>query len=225
MRVLFVWMILIGSEHVTIAQQDSVTNDIRTTPKFNFGIFEKYSDFRQNKPTITTGFKIRIDSGSAFVRYFLIDPRGKKIKNVYGFSDGQALFINAQIYGQPNYFVPILMRGEILYFEDEIGRANAVSAVNSTYNYGLSGALVSKWIVDEVAKNQAERNPGWIIFCPDDDGNAYLLSKQSMKSILKQFNPELLAEFNQEPFKNEYTALLRYLIKYNTIAVQKLKSP
>jgi hypothetical protein len=225
MIVMRVLIVLIALATEVVAQQDSVTNDIRTTPKFNFGIFENFSDFKQNKPSITTGFKIRIDSGSAFVRYFLIDYRGKRIKKVYGFSDGKALFINAQIYGQPAYFVPILMRGEIFYFEDEVGRASAISANSGIYTFGLAGALVSTLIVDAVAKQEADRNPGWIIFFPDGDGQAYLLSKQSMKSILKESHPELLAQFSSEPFKNEYTTLLRYLIRYNEIAKSKQSSP
>lgn len=222
MRVLFVWMILIGSAHATIAQQDSVTNDIRTTPKFNFGIFEKYSDFKQNKPNITTGFKIRIDSGSAFVRYFLIDPRGKKIKNVYGFSDGQALFINAQIYGQPNYFVPILMRGEIFYFEDEIGKTNALAANSgAAYMFGMIGGMTSYLL----SAPKASQNPGWIIYFPDEDGYAYALSRKTMKSILKDDNPELLQQFENESGKNQYEVLIKYLNLHNQEAALKEKKP
>jgi hypothetical protein len=200
-----------------LAQLDSASNNIRTTLKFNIGIFEKYKDFKENKPSITTGFKIKIDSGSSYVRYFLVDNQDRKIRNVYGFSDGEVLFVNAKVYGQSAYFVPILMRGEIFYFEDKIGKTNALAARSGALAFGLVGGL-SAYLA---ATPQAVRNPGWIIYFPDDDGNAYALSRQTIKSILKENNPKLLTQFEQEQNKNDYTVLIKYLKLFNDESATK----
>lgn len=199
------------------AQLDSVTNDIHTSPKFNIGIFETFADFKNNKPTITDGFNIKVDSGSSFVRYFLFDHQNRKIRNVYGFSNGEALFVNAKVYGQPAYFVPILMRGEILYFEDKIGKTNALAARSGMLAFGLVGGISSYLS----AAPHAERNPGWIIYLPDDDGNAYALSRQTLKSILKINITRLFEQYEKEPNKNDYSILIKYLNLYNEEVASK----
>jgi hypothetical protein len=216
-RFFTIMLFLCHSEFSLFAQLDSINSNARTSPKFNFGVFKSFSDFKLNKPTFTSGFNIKVDSGSSFVRYLLFDDQDKKIRSVYGFSDGEALFINAKVYGQSTYFVPILMWGEILYFEDEVGKTNALAARSGLLAFGLVGGISSYL----VAAPEAVRNPGWIIYLPDDDGNAYALSRQTIKSILKTNNSKLLAQFEDEPDKNSYQVLIKYLNLYNEEVASK----
>ena len=206
----FLFVFLLFSNRVAMAQPDSVTSDILTTPKFRYGIYQKFSEFKLNTPSITSGFTIKIDSGD-FLRYSLYDLRGKKIKNVYGFSDGKSIFINAKVYGQSNYFVPFLMLGQILYFEDNVAKINAYSTQLGLSMYGVAGATVSFFI----GQAKANQNPGWVMFFPDNDGNAYMLSRQTMKSILTEYDIELLERYNKEPEKNNYKTLIKYLLEFN----------
>lgn len=201
------------------AQTDSLTDNVLTTKKLRYGIYRTFNEFKSNSPSITSGFTISIDSGE-FIRRRLRDEKGKIIRRVYGFSDGLNIFLNAKVYDQTNYFVPILALGKITYFEDFHGKANAIATQTDTTSVGmlrsrLIGGLNRVTYSYTRSKDIAYRNPGWIIYMPDDDGYAYALSKKTLSSILKQYDIKLLADFNREKDQNDFDTLMKCMIEFN----------
>ena len=193
------------------SSQDSLTNNILTTKKFVKGIYLTYKEFKENSPSIRNSFNIILDSGD-FVRYRLTNAKGKKIRRVYGFSDGIGVYLNAKVYDQTNYFVPLLALGDITYFEDFIGKRNAIAShTGLVISFGIVGGIVAYGIGD----SHAGSNPGWVVFIPDDDGNAYALSRKTLISILKQYDQDLLKEFIKEESPSSYKTLMKYLILFN----------
>lgn len=190
--------------------QDSTTNNILTTKKFNKGIYVTFKEFKENSPSIISNFNVKIDSGK-FIRYRLYDNKGKKIRRVYGFSDGINIYLNAKVYDQTNYFIPILALGKIIYFEDFVGKLSAVASKSGLMMYGAIGGALAY----AAGNYEAKRNPGWIIYMPDDDGNAYALSKQTLTSILKEYDKELLKRFKSEKNQSDYDTLMKYLVEFN----------
>lgn len=203
----------------SIAQSDSLTDNVLTTKKLRYGIYRTFNEFKSNSPGITSGFSISIDSGE-FIRRRLRDKKGKIIRRVYGFSDGLNIFLNAKVYDQTNYFVPILALSKITYFEDFRGKANAIATQIDTTSEGilrarLMGGFNGVTYSYTRSKDIAYRNPGWIIYMPDDDGHAYVLSKETLSSILKQYDVNLLAEFNREKDQNDFATLMKYMVEFN----------
>ncbi len=179
----------------SISQSDSLTNDILTTKKFRYGIYRTFNEFKSNSPSIISGFEILADS-SFLARHKLKTKKGKIIKEVYGFSDGKNIFISTKTYAQTNHFIPILALGKITYFEDKKGKANSSLAFSKE-------------------KNNALKNPGWVVYIPDGDGLAYALSQETIYSILKQNDRELFTKFNKENSKDNFATLMNYVIEFN----------
>ena len=200
-----------------VAQNDSISNDILTTKKFRAGIFVKYAEFKTNSPSIEKGFTITADTGK-YDRYVLHFDNHKKIRNVYAFSDGKDLFINAKVYDQTNYFVKILVLGPITYFEDMRAKKNIRSS--AAIMGGIMGGIVGAVAVTGAASIDPN-NPGFIIYLPDEDGEAYALDKSNLMSIFKETNLELLKKFKAEKENSKPEVLLQYLIEFNEHAANK----
>ena len=198
---------------------DTIKDDIVATKIFRYGIYQKFSEFISNSPSITSGFEITTDSG-AYIRRRLKNSKGRIIRDVYGFSDGKNIFLNAKVYGQTSYFIPILALGKITYFEDYVGKANAIASHSDAAAFGaMSGGIIGGAIGGAIAYShgvtEAARNPGWIIYLPDDDGYAYALSDKTLISILKTYDKELFEKFKKEKSKSDYHVLMNYMIEFN----------
>jgi hypothetical protein len=167
--------------------QDSLTNNILTTKKFRKGIYVTFKDFKENNPSITAGYTVKRDSGQ-YERYKLYFNSGKKVRRVYGFSDGEGVYVNARVYDQTNYFVPIVILGQIVYFDDFAARRNVEAATSGlSFWFGVAGGVVAY----TVASSNARKNPGWIIYMPDNDGNVYLLERKTVSSIFEDADHDL----------------------------------
>jgi hypothetical protein len=116
-RRLAMFFVAFASPVFFLCAQDSLSNNIVETKKFRYGIFESFNDFKTNTPTITSGFTIKYDSGK-YIRATLRYDKGNKVRRVYAFSDGVNLWVNARIYSDVNYFIPVLDIGPVIYFED-----------------------------------------------------------------------------------------------------------
>ncbi len=203
--------------------QDSLTNDILTTRVFRKGIYRKADEFRTNSPGETGEFTVKYDTG----RYerFILYQQGKKVRSMYGFSDGKAVYLNAKVYGQANYFVRILVLGPISYLEDV--RAKQSAYYNGASSMAAAGGLVGGAIIGglagALAADYGMSNPGWVIYLPDTDGAAYALDKTTMESIMTEADPELLKRFEAEEkkSKNSHEVLLKYLLEFNQRALAK----
>jgi len=192
---------------------DSLTNDILTTVKFRRGIYRSFEEFKTNAPSATEGFSIVNKRGA----YKLEFEKGRKVKGIFGFSDGDTLYINnSRSYHDGGPFVKILIRGPIMYFEDFDSKAGVYGAY-VYYGYG-SLANAGSIIAGSIALAQASKNSGWIIYMPDGTGDGILLDKANLKSILKENNPALFDEFMQEENQKQLETLFKYVLKFNSLS-------
>ncbi|MFM8912011.1 MAG: hypothetical protein ACKOE6_03690 [Flammeovirgaceae bacterium] len=221
MRCLAIAFCAVTSFPCALMSQDSLTNNILTTNKFRKGIYSSFRDFRDNSPTFTEDFHVVSDTGK-FDRYHLYSTsKKKKIWNVYGFSDGEGVFINAQTYGQKNYFVRILLLGSICYFEDARAKASVIGS-NSFAKGAVWGGFFVGAIVSEAAASHAAKNPGWVIYLPDDDGQPFILDFRTLGSILKEKDHTLFKEYEKLENKKDFKVIIEYVAQFNArIAAQK----
>lgn len=208
--------------------QDSLTNNILTTKTFRYGIYESFREFRDNAPSITDDFTITVDGEGNYLHYLLFNKKGKPVRGVYGFSDGKTVYVNAANYSSPmpilpadvtvasylqgNYFVPILVWGKICYLEDFVARSKVVMresifSLTAKYSYGR--------VAKDFGENVAAKNPGWVIYLPDDDGYVYLLDKKTLGSILKTAAPDLYETFNALDDNKSLEVLMTFLLEFN----------
>ncbi len=194
--------------------QDSTTNNILTTKKFNRGIYVTFKEFKENSPSITDGFIVSADT-SKYDRYTLLVPDSKKkFRNIYGFSDGESIYINAQTYEQNTYFVKILMLGKVIYFEDKRAKTKILGMNNGAIGHLLGGMVLAPILYSEAA-NRSSKNPGFVIYIPDNDGRPFILEKKTLMSILKEGDKELYHRYKLEENKNDFNILMNYLIQFN----------
>ncbi|MDZ4714467.1 MAG: hypothetical protein SH819_03270 [Cytophagales bacterium] len=191
--------------------QDSLSNDILSTLKLRKGIYLNVNEFKTNSPSVTDNYEVIPDTGK-FDRYWLY-KKGKKVRNVYGYSNGEDIYINAKVYGHSNYFVKILILGPIIYFEDQRHKSNKFYM--QTAMAGVWGGALGGAIVGALASTYGGNNPGFIVYVPDEDGQAYFLNEQSLVSIFTEADQELLKSLNQEKGSKSYKVLLQYLVDFN----------
>lgn len=205
--------------------QDQATDDLLTTKSFRYGIYKTFQEFRDNAPSITSEFKIKTIGEGKYLHYLLFDKRGRPVRDVYGFSDGKKIYVNAANYSQPVnvvssdasaasyqqqvYFMPVLTLGKVCYLEDFVARSK-VAAMET-----ISPLKVFHRGAQEVGEGIAEKNPGWVIYLPDDDGYVHLLNKETLGTILKMGAPDLYAEFNGSAGNEDYDVLMSFLQKIN----------
>jgi hypothetical protein len=194
--------------------QDTITNNILTTKKFVKGIYVTFREFKENSPSILEDFIIKADT-SEFERYELLVPNSKKkFRNVCGFSDGESVFINAQTYEQRAYFVKMLILGKITYFEDARAKTKIIGMNNAAVGHLLGGIIVASILYAEAAKRSV-KNPGFVVYMPDDDGRPFILETKTLRSILKEGDPELSKNYQEESDKNNHKVLIKYILEFN----------
>ncbi len=206
-------ILLVAAASIQAMAQSDTTHSILTTPFFRYGIYQSFAEFRDNRPSIRSGFEIQVDSSADFLQYRLADRKGRKIKWVYGFSDGERVYLNAQVYNRGAYFVPALVLGNIVYLEDQ--RARRRTADMAIVNMGIAFGLIGATATAAATSSESRENPGWVVHMPDNDGNIYVLDHVTMKAILQQDDPDLYREYKARPDKNRQSTLLHYLRLFN----------
>lgn len=141
-----------------------------------------------------------------FPRYQARDSKTKKkIKGLFGFSDGDAFYLNASNYSYGNYYyVKSQLVGPFLLFEDQIGDPMAAVA------FGMIGALASLRINFYVLDSRS----GMVRMLDDLymkellHGHPELLAaykaaagtkRENQKEVISQLNAKLLAGLNATP--------------------------
>lgn len=203
--------------------QDSLTNDILTTRVFRKGIYRFADEFRTNSPGETGEFTVKYDTGK--YEHFILYQKGKKVRYMYGFSDGKAVYLNAKVYGQTNYFVRILVLGPISYLEDRKAKESEYlkGALSTPIAGGFVGGAIVGGLASVAAVDYSADNPGWVVYLPDTDGKAYALDRATMESIMTEADPELLKRFEAEEKKSKqsHDVLMKYLLEFNQRALTK----
>ncbi len=79
----------------------------------------------------------------------------------------------------------------------------------------LLGGMVLAPILYSEAANRSRKNPGFVIYMPDNDGRPFILEKKTLLSILKEGDKELYYKYKLEENKNDFTILMNYVIEFN----------
>lgn len=200
--------------------QDSVTNDILTTKKLRKGIYLTFKELKENSPANNSPFKVEADT-SKFDRYNLYSHANKKIKNVYGFCDGENVFISAKTYGQGNYFVRILVLGKIIYFEDKRGKKRAIASqangpaiMGGVLGGAVGGAIAGALVYSQPGTNVNE-NPGWVVYTGDENGEPFILDPVTLSSILQEADLELYQDFKSRKDVGKFEVLVEFMNQFN----------
>jgi len=214
------FVIIALNAHFSNAQEQ----DIFSANMFPVGIYNTYSDFKNNKPTNDSEFYVEaingkryflvgknlynqiIDQDSVQLVYKLRNTKGRQENRVYAFSDGNYLYINSALYqNHSNYFLKVLEVGRIILFKDPImNKAQGVT----------TGALVGGLVGAAIGGSLASSKNGVIIFY-QDDGVPYQLSEKTLRGILKENDQELYKMFMEVPKSNRDIALERFVIDFN----------
>ncbi|WP_194774420.1 hypothetical protein [Pararhodonellum marinum] len=138
------------------------------------GLYLHFDNWLNQTPHETDGFSIKpINENGKIPRYQVLDERKKKIKFIYGFSDGASFYLQASNYlTGGNYFVKSDLIGPYLLFKDQISDPTMAVA------FGAIGALASTKTIHIVLNMQ--------------NGMITFLNKANMADLLSD-HPELLS--------------------------------
>ncbi|MEZ4885195.1 MAG: hypothetical protein R3E32_10750 [Chitinophagales bacterium] len=125
----------------TIAENDAIqanyTYDYIVKPKK--GLYRSFNAFLKNAPFDTSAYFFQpIKKKQRFERYQVYDNEEEnRIKNLFGFSDGEHFYLSAMEYTTSYHFIKSQFIGRFIYFEDQIYSPGAAIA------FGLIGAAAS----------------------------------------------------------------------------------
>ena len=161
------------------------------------GLYFDFEDLLNNTPNQELKYKTKSIAQSKKSEHFQVfqHEKNKRIKNLFGYSDGQSVYLNASRYTQEEYFVKSKFMGRYIYFEDQYSSKAATAAL------GLLGAAVST------------KHTGIVL--DTKTGITTVLTNKNMESILKDY-PELLEEYNRS--KKTVEDDRRMIEKINTLS-------
>lgn len=193
------------------------------------GVYAVYNDFRTNSPSITDSFYVKesprtkpIWQGS-----FSVQPRylkkNKKVKKVWGYSDGKQTFIFNEL-----EFFPILVENNelVFYGYDRLDNSGAAAA-------GALGGAIGGGIAASVALSKAKSEKIRYVIHPVNgtaehpDGSLYetrpimnelIVYRRSRKE--SDLPAKFLVDGNQlYSFEHKSYVLLEYPISFNTVTL------
>lgn len=101
------------------------------------GVYLSFSDFLINEPIKTIDFEVE-EVAKKVKLYKIRDTKtDKKLKSVYGVSNGNDFYLNAAQYSYGTHFTKSQFVGRYIYFEDRVSNSGAAIA------FGLIGAIAS----------------------------------------------------------------------------------
>lgn len=103
------------------------------------GLYHHFGELKSNSPKTDIPYYSKMISQSKKAQHYQVFESNKKkrIKNLFGYSDGTHVYLNASRYTQGEYFIQSKMIGRYIYFEDQYASSAATAAG------GLVGTLVS----------------------------------------------------------------------------------
>jgi hypothetical protein len=142
----------------------------------NKGLYYDFEDIVNNAPKQDLQYRIKTLANNKKVTHFqVLQPdKNKRIKNLFGYSDGQHIYLKSSRYTQSDYFIKSKMIGRYIYFEDQYSSPEAAAA------FGLIGAAAST------------RHTGIVL--DTKTGIVTVLNNKNMENLLKDY-PELLNEY------------------------------
>ncbi len=103
------------------------------------GLYMNFADLKSNKPKNDISYYTQMIAKDKKSEHYMVYHNGKKkrVKNLFGFSDGENIYLNATRYTQKEYFVKSMLKGRYIYFEDHYSSTIAAAS------FGVVGALAS----------------------------------------------------------------------------------
>lgn len=177
--------------HLEEEQADFVFNPESPLQK---GLYTNFNDFISNTPIDTVAYDVYILEQNKKVDRHQIYYHGTKrrVKNLFGFSDGKDVYLNASSFTQAEYFIKSKSIGRYIYFEDNF--YSPVAAVA----FGAIGAAAS-------TKHRG-------IVLDTKSGLTKVLDDDNMRTILSSY-PSLLSEYDRGNGKVESVRAI--IIKLN----------
>lgn len=142
------------------------------------GLYMDFEDLLNNTPKQDIAYREKSIAQSKKTEHFQIfqPEKNKRIKNLFGYSDGKNIYLNASRYTQADYFIKSKLIGRYMYFEDQYSNPTAAAS------FGIMGAVVSIKYTGIVLDTKT--------------GVTTVLNNKNMENILSGY-PELLNEYNQ----------------------------
>ncbi|HMG89827.1 MAG TPA: DUF6563 family protein [Chryseolinea sp.] len=197
---------------ISVSAQDKPPILMATKPQK--GIYRDFQEFLNNAPSIQSPFIIlcksgddKIERGTADYRVMLLDTATKRrdLKKFWGVYDGDAVYINEVVYGGPLNFKRMHGMGRYCYFKGSLVN-NGSTVAGAGVAVGLVGGALAAAII--------EIDGDYPYVLNINNGNVYLLDKETLKTILKK-DEELLALYDEEERKSKKNTLLSYIAEYN----------
>ncbi|CAM4204111.1 hypothetical protein [Gillisia hiemivivida] len=167
-----------------------VANNDRTNKKIDFseglkkGLYYNFNNLLSNSPVDTLDYNTKLIAETKKLQHYLVHyPNSRKrIKNLFGYSDGENIYLNATNYTQEEYFIKSKFLGKYVYFEDQYDNKYVTAA------FGMIGSLASTKLHGIVLDTQT--------------GIVTVLTENKIEKLLEQ-QPQLLAEYNRGAQKIE----------------------
>lgn len=192
----FLFVMIFITTTIVIKSQNLIINDT----VLKAGIYRTFEEFKYNNPSVELNHKVTtIKRGYGFmnaagkVTYYRIEVYRKDAKligNVFGFCDGENVYINEH---SPK-IEPSVGFSKIIYF----GKYCYYEGVSSSGRSMPNGATVS---YQSLAEKIIDIHSGEVITLDD----------KNLREIIAD-DPELLKEFNKDSNKNK--SLKDYIIRY-----------
>ena len=140
------------------------------------GLYYNFNDLISNSPKDTLAYNAKlIAETKKFEHYMVYYPNSKKrIKNLFGYSDGESIYLNVFKYTLAEYFIKSKFFGRYVYFEDQYDNKNVSAA------FGMVGTLASTKLRGIILDSQT--------------GIITELTDNMMEALLEQ-QPQLLQEY------------------------------
>lgn len=141
------------------------------------GLYFDFDDLVNNSPKQDLPYREKKIAQTKKIEHFQIfeSNKNKRIKNLFGYSDGENIYLHASRYAPLDYFIKSKLIGRYIYFEDEFSSAAATASL------GLIGALATI------------RYSGIVL--DTKTGITTILNNANMEKILGDY-PALMAEYN-----------------------------
>jgi hypothetical protein len=190
---------------VNLLVQAQELPEILKAEVYNRGVYRNFAEFLKNSPSVTNQFKIttkandeEIQNGKAIYRLTVADSTTIG-KNIWGFCDGKVIYVNEANYGQQYGFRRLLRVSRYCvhqgFFTREV-RAAAMLPGGGLASVGVPIRSTEPYILNI------------------NNGKFYLLSKGTMRAILKK-DEGLLRAYESESGKGGDDMLFRYIDSYN----------
>lgn len=192
------------------SQSDSLKNNIYTTLKYRKGVYMNHREFQRNNPSDTTAvYADRFNKQEEIVdKYYPKKAKNnKKVKDYWGFCDGQKVYIYSDMMG----YALRLEEIEAIswaYF-DKKQRIKEQNAIGGAAVGGAVGALMVMGANSSIDETREIFTVNLLT------GKAKIITDEADMRTLIQDSPILLEQYRTEKNKESIDTVLKYIKLYN----------